>query len=269
MVSGTKEWSTDSVNVCCGCSHDCLYCYAKAQMCRFGRKTPDSWATEELNQKKIKRRYPKYDGTVMIPTTHDITPGTIEAVSSVVYKLLAAGNQVLIVSKPRPDIIETLCHNMQSWEHNSRSNVLFRFTIGSYLDETLKFWEPGAPCFADRLASLAWCHEHGWKTSVSCEPMLENIDRMIELVAMLEPAVTDAVWLGKMNQIRGRLTTNGCDLSSNPELAIRVADIERWQTIGQMGVLYERLKGNPKVKWKESIKRDVGIPLATEAGTDE
>jgi len=40
------------------------------------------------------------------------------------------------------------------------------------------------------------------------------------------------------------------------------------QTAEKIKAIYESLKGEPKVRWKESIKSVVGLPLATEAGTD-
>jgi hypothetical protein len=42
-----------------------------------------------------------------------------------------------------------------------------------------------------------------------------------------------------------------------------------WQSDDNIKALFERYKGNPKVKWKESIKKVVGIALATEAGLDQ
>jgi len=32
--------------------------------------------------------------------------------------------------------------------------------------------------------------------------------------------------------------------------------------------LYEKLKDHPKIKWKESIKKVVGLQIPTEAGLD-
>jgi hypothetical protein len=40
------------------------------------------------------------------------------------------------------------------------------------------------------------------------------------------------------------------------------------QSDGKIRLLYERLKSNPKIKWKESIKKVVGLPVATVAGYD-
>jgi DNA repair photolyase len=37
---GTKEWADKTVNCCTGCSHDCLYCYAKGMAVRFKQVLP-------------------------------------------------------------------------------------------------------------------------------------------------------------------------------------------------------------------------------------
>lgn len=276
-VTGTREWAEHSLNVCCGCSHGCLYCYAKEAAIRYKRKAPEDWTTEEINRKAIEKGYGKRKGRIMIPTTHDLTERTWAPTVDVVNALLAAGNELLIVSKPKLSIMQSFCHNIDlagrlaevaSDMQSFRDRVTFRFTIGSYLDGTLSFWEPGAPNFADRLAALAWCHGEGWRTSVSCEPMLEPALRMIELVAMLSPVVTDSIWLGKLNNGRQRCRAN------NHGVLDRTTDIwldrlEGDQADDQIKSLYHELKGNPKVKWKDSIKRVVGLELATKAGADE
>ena len=77
-----------------------------------------------------------------------------------VKQLLDNGNDVLIVSKPHLECIQRLC-TLPS-EH-----ILFRFTIGAYDDDTLRFWEPGAPPYDERLASLKYAFDAGFKTSVN------------------------------------------------------------------------------------------------------
>jgi len=273
-ATGTKEWSTSSINVSSGCAHDCLYCYARAQAIRFKRKTPATWCDEEINRDVLRKGFSKRKGRVMLPTTHDLTDATIEPVIAVARRLLHAGNELLIVSKPAPRLIERLLRDLQSWKYNARQLVEFRFTIGSYLDSTLRFWEPCAPTFAHRLASLYLARREGFKVSVSCEPMLEHRGRMVELVHMLEPIVgamgderDGSIWLGKMNQARARLKANGVKFDA--ELLRRLAEIERWQADGEISRLYLELKAHPLVRWKESIKRVVGLDLATEPGLDQ
>ena len=73
-----------------------------------------------------------------------------------------------------------------------------RFTIGAMDDDVLRYWESGAPSFAERLAALKHAHGQGFRTSVSAEPMLD-VPHAVELYEAVVPFVTDTIWFGKMN----------------------------------------------------------------------
>ena len=62
----------------------------------------------------------------------------------------------------------------------------------------------GAPKFEERMASLVYAHQHGFKTSVSVEPMLDS-KNIVHLFQVLKPHVTDSIWIGKLNHIRQRV----------------------------------------------------------------
>lgn len=100
MSYGTKEWSISTVNCCTGCSHDCRYCYARSMASRFKRVKPENWRNEQIRERDVYRVYRNYKGTVMFPSSHDITETNFTGCIQVLYKLLEAGNRVLIVSKP-------------------------------------------------------------------------------------------------------------------------------------------------------------------------
>jgi len=265
-VSGTKEWSSSSVNCMDGCSNDCRYCYAKATaISRLKRCTAETWKDEKPRKPK---GYGKREGTVMFPTSHDITPGNIEHCERVAADLLAALNRVLIVSKPDPAVIQRLCKRMSDVSADARARVLFRFTIGAMDNEVLKFWEPNAPSYEERLYSLMWCFKHGWQTSVSMEPLLEvDWDAVVWQVEALRPYATDAIWIGKMNKPGHRLSINhGGEVPAMVEHAMAtLIDSQQDKNIHD---LYARLQDHPSVKWKESIKKVVGIEVPTEAGLD-
>ncbi|MEI6697082.1 MAG: radical SAM protein [Bacteroidota bacterium] len=203
-VFGTAEWAEKTVNFINGCEHGCLYCYANEMAIRFKRKTTSNWKEEVANLKTYEAKPPKAKkGFVMYPSTHDLTPNNMLYTVKYLGKLLDAGNQVLIVTKPHIEVIQLICKNYEDY----RDKILFRFTIGSINSETLKFWEPNATDYEERKACLIYAFEHGFKTSISCEPMLD--DFAISLVAELQPYVTDKIWLGKMNYLKRRLTKNG------------------------------------------------------------
>jgi DNA repair photolyase len=255
---GFKEWTKHSVNCCSGCSNNCRYCYAKGMAVRFGQMTPEEWSLERIREKDVLRKQKLYDGRVMFPSSHDITPGNLDACVVVIGKLLAAGNDLLIVSKPRIKCIERICREFEKFN----DQILFRFTIGAMDNGILSFWEPNAPFYEERHICLQLARAYHFATSVSIEPMLDPAS-VVPMVADLEPFVTDAIWIGKMNHIQKNLKI------ADPETAEALTDMEGKQTDEAILRIYEQLKDHPLIKWKESIKTIVGIELPKEQGLDE
>ncbi len=257
-VHGTHEWASSNVNCIRGCKNNCRYCYAKTAAVKSGSKTLENWHIEEVNNKVIEKNYRKRDGTVMFPTTHDISEENLDSCLIVLEKLLKVGNKVLIVSKPHINCISKLCVKLEQY----KDNILFRFTIGSPLDKILKFWEPGAPSYMERLASLVLAYKSGFQTSVSCEPYL--CGNILKVVEETEPYVTDSIWIGKANKLTYRLKMNGADGDALNYGRM----LEKFQCDENVMKLYHRLEDNPKVKWKDSIKTVVGLQRPTEKGLD-
>ena len=257
-VRGTYEWAASTANCAVGCSHNCIYCYARTKAIRAGIRTPETWQNESLSMKALAKRFGKRNGTIMFPTLHDITPANLAACAVFLERLLAAGNDVLIVSKPHLECIEFLCRAFTLY----KDQILFRFTIGSASDTVLRAWEPNAPAFAERIEALKLAFNMGYKTSVSCEPMLD--DNIEDVVIAAENLVTDAIWLGKANKLIERLTANGMS-EGILEMGRALVAIQNDEEIRK---LYEMYKDNPKIKWKESIKVVVGIDVPTKKGLD-
>ena len=260
QVFGTCEWATENANFISGCIHDCKYCYSKEMAIRFKRKTTENWTEEEVLPKQLKKNFKKINGYIMFPSSHDISPENLAFSLSFLDNLLKNDNNILIVTKPHFSVIEKICETFSK----QSNNILFRFTIGSCKTETLKFWEPNAPSFEERLKSLKHAYKLGFKTSVSCEPILDiNIEPLIEKIT---PFVTDAVWIGKPNFLLRRLKMNGIQdketIQKANELNVSLSD--SW-IVG----LYETFRNNPKIKWKESIKKIVNIEIQTTKGLDK
>lgn len=165
--------------------------------------------------------------------------------------MLFAGNEVVVVSKPRLSLVSSLCRNIVV--KSRKDQILFRFTIGSSYDEVLSFWEPGASGFQERLDCLEMAVNDGFNTSVSMEPLLDtDEDDIVRLVDTLDQFVSEIIWIGKMNQVQRRLKYNGFwDESIVQEKARELMDS---QSDDRIISLYERLKGNPTVWWKDSIR---------------
>jgi len=258
-IFGTQEWAVKTANCLEGCAHDCKYCYAKSMAIRFGRKKPETWHSEERRLDRIGNACRGRPTRVMFPSTHDITPSSLPTSLAAIEQLLEYGHSILVVSKPHVDCIAAICREFDDY----REKILFRFTMGSAEDETLSFWEPNAPSFMERLDSLCFVHERDFRTSVSCEPMLDSDVEAV--VSTVSPYVTDAIWIGKANQLRQRLKING---ATDGETARRAEALIASQSAECTDALFRRLSGNKQVKWKDSIKKMVGLEMPARPGLD-
>jgi len=257
-ISGTREWAVAEENCIVGCEHDCRYCYAKYNAVeKFKTVRPGDWTNMVVDHKALNNPCKKHDGMVMFPTRHDITPSTLKTCIQKITAILAAGNQVLIVTKPHPEVISELCDEFYPYD-----GVHFRFTIGARDDKILEYWEPGAPCYADRMESLKMAFEDEFPTSISCEPMLDEMD-IVALFEDCKPFVSDTFWIGKMNH-----TDHRVKVETDEDRAMLKA-IEEGQTDVRIWEIYNKLRHEPKIRWKESIKKVCGLDLATEAGLNE
>jgi hypothetical protein len=254
---GFRDWAVFSVNCCSGCSNDCRYCYAKGMAARFGQIPREDWHLERIRAKDVERSYGKFQGQVMFPSSHDITPANLDACLIVLGKLLAAGNQVLVVSKPRLECIKAICQAFQ----DVRDQILFRFTIGAMDNAILKFWEPGAPSYEERYESLEYAISAGYRTSVSIEPMLDA-DKIIHLIFYLQYVESHSIWIGKMNHIKRNITID------SPEIAREVRRIEQEQTPERLQEIYDTFSANPMIRWKSCIKRVLGLKITDGPGMD-
>jgi len=172
-------------------------------------------------------------------------------------KLLEAGNNILVVSKPRLECIQRLCDSLRPY----RKHILFRFSIGFIDKRVQQFWEPNAPTYAERLSCLRMAYELGFQTSVSAEPLLEPW-RAKAIVDNLRLFITHSVWIGKLNGLRTR--TKWLYPDGHPE----IDRLEQWQANEKVSEVYETLKDDPLVRWKESYKKVLGLARPTTAGLD-
>jgi DNA repair photolyase len=258
-VSGTGEWAEKNVNIQGGCNRGCKYCYAARMATLYGRTTPDKWTEPVVDESKVNKRYRKYKGRVMFPSTHDISPENIQDCLQVMDCLLKAGNDILVVSKPELACIKSICARFGGF----RKQILFRFTIGSADSAVLKKWEPNASSFNERLRCLRCAHAAGFKTSVSCEPMLDT--KIEKIIRAVSPYVTDTIWLGRANMLR---QTIGMNCPGDEEVKAMANQLLTEQSDDWIRALYREHKDNPLIHFKDSIKKVVGLARPTEKGLD-
>jgi DNA repair photolyase len=219
--------------------------------------TAEQWAKPVVRAEEVTRKHPLYPGTVMFPTEHDIHPEILDECLNVIAELLAAGNNVLVVSKPNLSCINEICRAFAA----SKDQILFRFTITAKDNTILHFWEPGAPPFEERLSSLCHAFKEGYSTSVSIEPMLD-CDNIKELIGDIAPCVTHSIWLGKMNKIEERVICDSAIMSEE------IKRIRLSQSDENIKKVYNTFRHNKLIRWKESIKEIVGLELPKEPGLD-
>lgn len=274
-ISGTKEWAHFTLSCYQGCDNNCSYCWAQADKIQKNKQRKPNKVTPENRHIPIKREWKNFttafrtgqrehgkESRIMFPGTHDITPKTIEYCLEALKHILDApgsNHNVLIVSKPTLDCIVRLCAELEPY----KDRIMFRFSIGSINDEVLGLWEPDAPPIKERLSSLKYAFDNGYKTSISCEPSLD--EKVLALVEELSPYVNDYIWIGKANNFVPRLKNNGCDDNIHIKAAYMLIKL---QTTDYISALYADLKDHPKVKWKDSIKETLGIPTNLEPGMD-
>ncbi len=257
----TREWAENSANVCLGCRHGCLYCYAAEIAARFGRRARDGWSdSERVNRAAVESlKGRRFGGRVMFPATHDITPGNWEACLQALGYLLAAHNDVLVVTKGGEAVVNLVgmeMHDAGLQRDGCRwPKPEMRFSITCEDDRIREFWEPGAPTIGERFGGLKWACHWGMPTSVSVEPLLEP-HAAVEMVSGLETFCrSDAhgrggeIWIGKARQLKRR-TAWARGRVTGLDRAVRHLEAEQADDV-VMGV-YEKLKDHPKVRWKDS-----------------
>jgi len=236
----TEDWSLKTVNFVTGCENDCKYCYAKGMASRFNQVEEGQWSNMQVRKHDVEKKHKNYGGIVMSPSSHDITPKVLDATVVVFRNLLNAGNEVLVVSKPRLECIQRLCGEFRDY----KDKILYRVTIGARSNEILSYWEPGAPSYEERKEALRFAYDEGFRTSVSMEPILDMSD-VIDQFYDLEPFVTETIWLGKMNHIGKNIKFSG------PEVD-RIIEGQRQENCDSV---YDFLVKEPKAKFKTGFVR--------------
>ncbi len=249
--TGVQEWAQRSLNIQRGCENFCRYCFARYNaVTRFKQCTSEQWGSPCIDNKKVNKNYrKKYDGVTMFPTTHDITSANLSQYMCVLRKQLDLANKILIVSKPRWDCISSICEAFMEYQHL----IEFRFTIGSANSDVLKFWEPGASNFGERLACLQYAFHRGYKTSISSEPYLDA--NVIHNYNACKKWITGSFWIGKINHFGSRVNL---DDATPTQIARYVDPLVRAMQDSNVKLIHAVLNGQPYIQWKDSIRDVIG-----------
>jgi len=236
-----QDWTLrgNNVNICTGCKNDCLYCWANIKAQERKQVKPGEWPEFKIRKHDVEKSRKLHNGLVGFPSTHDIFPEILDDYLIVLGKLLRAGNEVLIVSKPNLECIKAICNASTYF----KDKILFRFTIGAMDGKILSFLDSKAPKYEERKECLQYAFENGFRTSVSMEPMLDT-PQIERLIADLRPYVNEDIWLGTMNHLKK--IKGGADEQLTKEIAI----IEAGQTPEKLLAIYNTFKDDPLIEWK-------------------
>lgn len=196
------EYGDYTINHVLGCSHDCKYpCYAMLMSKRFGKiKNEEEWKEPKLVKNAmelLKKELPKYRDKIKFVhfcfTTDpfmygykeisDLTINMIKEINKYNIKCTALTKGVL----PK-ELIET-----------SKKNE-FGITLISLNEEFRKEYEPNSATYQERIESLKYLHDEGFKTWVSIEPyptpniIEQNFDEILEKIKFV-----DKIIFGKLN----------------------------------------------------------------------
>ena len=104
-----------------------------------------------------------------------------------------------------------------------------------------------------------YARDSGYKFSVSMEPMLDKFPGFV--IDRAREAGAASVWLGRANRLRAIVAMN---LPGNFKMRDAAQDLAELLNDDYIQKLYDNLKDDPLIRWKDSIKKVVGIPLQIE-----
>lgn len=238
-----RQWSQHIHNILTAtsnCANDCAYCYMKTLKHRFhGSDLEDlTMHTDPARVIKGWRRVRAGEAPkmFMFPSSHDIFPEFVDDYILAARAILAAGHELMVVTKPRRPVVDALMRALA----RHRGRVVFMLTITTSAPGQMAKYEARAPPLAERLACLQALHAAGFRTAVSVEPYLSDPRATLALV---RPYVTEKVWIGPMSGVSG--------------LSLDTSDIRPLYSARYMRALADDLARDPIVRFKTALMKAV------------
>ena len=273
---GTKEWSNETFNSREGCRNFCRNCYARnlAKQKQFSFWDNYDKAVSNRKEKWIKTWRKKNDGFIfMYPSMHDTWEDTVDDAIAIMTNMLKANGNVLFVTKPQFEVIRALVEafpkgQLKEIPEGTNGRIEIRMSISTDDDDEIAFWEENAPRYEERLNSLKLASKMGFVVSVSMEPFLlpkrakegDPIDNIIKHAKSLLPYTSNELWFGMMNYIPkqrsdGKYYLRKIELTAK-ELE-KFKELEELYEFSKIFHLVSAFYKEPKIRWKESIKKVV------------
>lgn len=254
---GTHEWCNVTFNSSKSCEGGCLFCYAWIDAIFRGREGKDDYGIKMLEKDEWWQVWADREEKfiIMYPSIHDTnTKNMAQVFFNISLMMLAKNVYVLFVTKPNYTVMKLFAKLLYQY----RDRIFFRLTMTTNDEEQLKFWEPNAPSFNDRLKSIKLLCKRGFQTSVSCEPMMppmmvgNYVESMIAYVDSILPYVQHEFWLGMMNHVPVERYHNA---PLTEEMRQKFASVTQYYTEANIVALVRHYHQHPKIQWKESVKR--------------
>lgn len=249
MKFHNHQWSSYCYNIIESkhlCRNDCLYCYMKPMYSRMKKKMEDIEDTFLCNKTKVTKEWrnskDETKRVYMFPSSHDIFPESVSDYITVAKKMLDAGHKIICVSKPRIKCIKEICKELTHY----KDTFMFRFTITTSNNDTIKLFEGNSPLFEERLECLKYAHGCGYETSISMEPLLDD---PTDVIQKCDEYVTKNIWIGTMSSM---------DVLKKNQQDIIIKEFDRLDELyskKNLLKIVEKFRNNKKIYWKTSIMK--------------
>ncbi|MEM1748789.1 MAG: radical SAM protein [Sulfolobales archaeon] len=245
-----------NLNPYTGCSHGCIYCYARTYIKDFNRPR-----VKEKLLINIAADLSKIPANMLITMSNSSDPytppeGRLAVTREVLKKVLGRGHPLLIITKS--DLVVRDIDILQE------GRVVVSVTITTIDDSTAKLLEPNAPPPSKRLKALKTLTEHGIVTTVRIDPIIPYIN---DDEGMLKELIRELADIG-VAQITASTLKVRSDILSNvcrafPEVASKLRTL---YAKGEKLDNYTYLPRELRLKYLTYVRNlsyERGIPFTT------
>jgi len=296
--TGTREWSGSSVNCCTGCANGCLYCYGRELALRRGAiKQGWEW-TRQRPRKPLKRygrhrgvvMFPSVHD--ITPENLSACLEVLDKLLRAGNRVLVVSKPRLACIQRLCSVLAAYRAQMEfrfsigavsdellgMWEPGAPS-------LGERLD--CLAWAAGHG-FATSVSCEPLLEPWGVEQLVAAvSPFVGQASRLFKSSFVGQPSRLSeslegkpetgetpvlrkqtgkenggSIWIGKLNQPARRLAwCFNAGMFNRDQLARLSAEMDKlktWQTDDAVLKIYEQLKGNPRIRWKDSYAEVIG-----------
>ena len=192
-----REYAPLACNLMTGCVHACRYCYCPAIL----RKTRAEWAVPRPRKDVLKQLEREAQARAGDPREILFSFISDPYQTQEAAELTRAALEICGKYARRVTVL-TKNGSLAAWDFKYLASHHWSFgSTVCFLDERLRaYWEPCAPTISGRLSAIREAHEHGIRTWVSVEPVVDA-EAALEVMRVLWPVV-DYWKVGKINHDR-------------------------------------------------------------------